>query len=131
MAQLRDKAADFEKARVRVVLVGMGPPKESREFLERFKVPFPMICDPERRLYDIYGLKKMGTLDFLSPSLALKSLSAVAQGNMAGMPEGDVKQLAGVFIIDNSGHVRFRHLSADPADFPPAEDVLRALESIS
>lgn len=131
MAQLRDKAADFEKAGAMVVLVGMGPPKESREFLERFKVPFPMICDPERRLYDIYGLKKMGILGFLSPSLALKSLSAVAQGNMAGIPEGDVKQLAGVFIIDTSGLVRFRHLSADPADFPPAEDVLQSLESVS
>ena len=131
MAQLRDKAAEFEKENVRVVLVGMGPPKESREFLDRFKVPFPMICDPERRLYDIYGLKKMGVLGFFSPSLALKSLSAVVQGNMAGIPEGDVKQLAGIFIIDNSGLVRFRHLSADPADFPPVEDVLGALESIS
>ncbi len=130
MAQLREKAADFEKAGARVVLVGMGPPKESREFLERFKVPFPMICDPELRLYDIYGLKKMGVLGFLSPSLALKSLSAVAQGNMAGIP-GNVKQLAGVFIIDASGLVRFRHLSADPADFPPVEDVLGALESVS
>jgi len=131
VAQLRDKAADFEKAGARVVLVGMGPPKESREFLERFKVPFPMICDPELRLYDIYGLKKMGVLGFLSPSLALKSLLAVAQGDMAGIQEGDVKQLAGVIIIDASGHVRFRHLSADPAEFPAVEDVLGALESVS
>ena len=128
---MRDKAAEFEKAKVRVVLVGMAPPKESKEFLERFEIPFPMICDPERRLYDSYGLKKMGVLGFLSPSLALKSLSALAGGNLVGMPEGDVKQLAGIFIVDNSGHVRFRHLSADPADFPSAEDVLGALESVS
>ena len=131
MAQLRDKAAEFEKAKVRVVLVGMGPPKESREFLEKFALPFLMVCDPNRKLYDAYGLKRMGTLGFLSPSLALKGLSALAGGNLVGMPEGDVKQLAGIFIIDNSGHVRFRHLSADPADFPPAEDVLAAVESAS
>ena len=122
---------DFNKAEVRVVLVGMGAPKESKEFLKRFQVPFPMICDPDRKLYGAYGLKRMGVLDFLSPSLALKSLSAVAQGNSVGIPEGDVKQLAGVFIIDASGHVRFRHLSTDPADFLPAEDVLAAVESIS
>lgn len=128
---MRDRADDFKKAGVRVVLVGMGSPKESKEFLKRFKVPFPMICDPERKLYNVYGLKRMGLLDFFSPSLALKSLSAVAQGNLAGMPEGDVKQLAGVFIVDSSGHIRFRYLSADPADFPPAGDVLAALESIS
>ena len=114
-----------------MVLVGMGPPKESEEFLKKFELPFTMICDPERKLYDAYGLKRMGALGFLSPSLVLKSLSAVAGGNLVGLPEGDVKQLAGVFIIDTSGHIRYRHLSADPADFPPAEDVLTALESIS
>jgi len=108
----------------------MGPPKESEEFLEKFKLPFPMICDPDRKLYDAYGLKRMGSLGFLSPSLALKSLSALAGGNLVGMPEGDVKQLAGVFIIDTKGHVRFRHLSDDPSDFPPAKDVLAALKSI-
>ena len=131
MAQLRHKADNFEKAGVSVVLVGMGPPKESEEFLEKFELPFTMICDPERKLYEAYGLKRMGALGFLSPSLALKGLSAVAGGNLVGLPEGDVKQLAGVFIIDISGQIRYRHLSADPADFPPAEDVLTALESIS
>ena len=128
---MRDKADDFEKARAQVVLIGMGSPKESEEFLKRFQVPFSMVCDPERKLYDLYGLKRMGLLDFLSPSLALKGLSAVAQGNLVGIPEGDVKQLAGVFVIDPSGLIQFRHLSADPADFPPAEDVLAAVESIS
>lgn len=131
MAQLRNKAADFGKAGARVVLVGMGPPKESEEFLKKFALPFAMICDPERKLYAAYGLKQMGTFGFLSPSLALKSIATLAKGNMVGMPEGDVKQLAGVFIIDVTGHVRFRHLSKDPADFPPSEDVLKALKSIS
>ncbi|MCG6881411.1 MAG: AhpC/TSA family protein [Deltaproteobacteria bacterium] len=130
MAQLRDKAGDFEKAGGRIMLVGMGPPKESEAFLEKFEFPFPMICDPDRKLYGAFGLKRMGTLGFLSPSLALKSLSALAGGNMVGIPEGDVKQLGGVFIIDTTGHVRFRHLSADPSDFPSAEDVLAVLKSI-
>lgn len=131
MAQLRQKADDFEKAGASVVLVGMGPPKESEEFLEKFELPFEMVCDPDRKLYEAYGLKRMGAFDFLSPSLALKGLSAMAKGNLAGLPEGDVKQLAGVFIIDTSGHIPYRHLSADPADFASAEDVLTALESIS
>ena len=129
---MRDKAGEFEKAGGRITLVGMGTPKASGAFLKKFGLPFPMICDPNRKLYEAYGLKRVGTLSFLSPSLALKSLSTLAEGNMVGMPEGDVKQLAGVFIIDTTGHVRFRHLSADrPSDFSPAEDVLAALKSLS
>ena len=127
---MRDKAGDFDKAGGRIVLVGMGPPKASRAFLKKFGLPFPMVCDPDRKLYEAYGLKRMSTLGFLSPSLALKSLSALSGGNRVGMPEGDVKQLAGVFIIDTTGHVRFRHLSADPSDFSSAEDVLAALKSL-
>jgi len=131
VAQLRDKAADFRKAGARVVLVGMGPPKESEAFLKKFSLPFEMVCDPERKLYEAYGLKRMGVMGFLSPSLALKGLSAVAKGNLVGRPEGDVKQLAGVFIIDMTGHVRFRHLSADPADFASAENVLTAIKGLN
>jgi len=131
VTQLRDKAVDFEKAGARVVLVGMGPPKESEEFLKKFSIPFEMICDPDRKLYEAYGLKRMGVLGFFSPSLALKSLSTVAKGNLVGIPEGDVKQLAGVFIIDITGHVMFRHLSPDPADFASAENVLTAIKSLN
>ncbi len=130
MVQLRDKAKDFETAGARVMLVGMAPPKEAGAFLKKFDLPFPMICDPDRKLYEAYGLKRMGTLGFLSPSLAIKSLSALAGGNLVGIPEGDVKQLAGVFIIDKTGKVRFRYVSEDPSDFPPAQDVLAALKSI-
>ena len=128
---MRDKAADFKKAQARVVLVGMGPPKETEEFLKKFSLPFEMVCDPDRKLYDAYGLKRMGTLSFLSPSLALKGLSAMAKGNMVGIPEGDVKQLAGVFIIDRTGHVAFRYLSADPADFASADNILAALKDLA
>ncbi len=123
---MRDRSDDFEQAQARVVLAGMGTPEASEAFRKQFSIPFPLICDPDRTLYDLYGLKRMGVLGFASPSLALKSLAAVSQGYMAGIPTGDVKQLAGVFVIDSSGIVRFRHLSADPADFPPAEDVLKA-----
>jgi len=127
---LRDRAADFEQASAGVVLVGMGAAESSEAFLEQFQLPFPLICDPDRKLYDLYGLKRMGALGFLSPTLALKSLTTVAVGHRAGMPRGDVRQLAGVFVIDTKGMVRYRHLSANPSDFPPARDVLKAVLSI-
>ncbi len=130
MAQLRDTAMEFERARARVVLVGMGTPEESEAFRKKFELPFPLICDPNRQLYHVYGLKRMGVLGFISPALALKSLAAVAGGHRAGAPQGDVKQLAGVFVIDTKGMVRFRHLSADPADFPPARDLLKKVSSM-
>jgi hypothetical protein len=47
-----------------------------------------------------------------------------------GIPEGDVKQLAGAFVIDTSGEVRFQYLSGDPSDIPPVGDLLAAIAAM-
>ena len=114
-----------------MILVGMGKPRETENFREQFHVPFPMICDPDRKLYDAFHLERMGMLGLLSPSLALKGLSAMSQGHLMGLPEGDVKQLAGAFVIDTDGKIRFSHRSADPADITDVADILEALTHLN
>ena len=130
MAQLRQRKAEIEAAGGHVVLVGMGKPREAETFREQFQVPFPMICDPHRDLYGAYRLERTGMFSLLSPALALKGLSAMSQGHLMGLPEGDVKQLAGVFVIDTAGHIRFSHRSSDPADITDVAVVLQALHGI-
>lgn len=117
----------IEAAGGRVVLVGMGAPAEAEAFRMRFDVSFPIICDPERRLYDAFHLRRMGALDFLSPFLALKGLAAMGEGHLMGLPAGDVKQLAGAFVVDSEGRIRFAHLSRDASDLVSVDDIVDAL----
>ena len=74
---MRRNKNSFAKAGARVVLVGMGTPSESAEFAEKFKVPFPIVADPQKKLYRRFELKQMSTLGFFSPSLALKGVAAI------------------------------------------------------
>lgn len=127
MAQLRLKLPQIEQAGVRVVLVGMGTPEESAAFAEKSGFPFPVISDPGRRLYQAFGLKMASALDLLSPSVAFKALTAMAQGHGVGRPVGDIRQLPGVFIIDTGGRIVFSHIARDPADHPDADTILAAL----
>jgi len=120
---------DIESAGGRVVLVGMGSPEESEDFRERFNVPFPMICDPDQQLYDAFDLKRMGLFGFFSPSLAFKGMSAMSQGHLMGLPTGDVKQLAGVIVIDTGGNFQLTHVSRQPDDTPEIEEILDILAS--
>jgi len=129
VAQLRRNKESFEKAGAQVVLVGMGTPSESAEFAAKFKVPFPMVADPEKKLYRKFELKRMSTLGFLSPSLALKGVAAMVGGHGLGMPQGDVRQLPGVFIIDTAGEIVFSHFSSNPADHPDAKTIIDALDA--
>ena len=124
---MRRSKKSFEKAGAQVVLVGMGTQSESAEFAAKFKVPYPMVADPEKKLYRKFGLKQMSAIGFFSPGLALKGITALAGGHGIGIPRGDVRQLPGVFIIDTAGQVVFSHFSNDPADHPDSKTILAAL----
>jgi len=126
---LRRNKKSIEKAGAQVVLVGMGTPSESAEFAVKFNVPFPIVADPEKKLYRKFELKRMSTLGFLSPSVALKGVAAIVGGHGIGMPQGDVRQLPGVFIIDTAGQIVFSHFSSNPADHPDATTILAALQN--
>ena len=117
----------FENSGAQVLLVGMGTPQETAAFAESYEVPFPMVANEKRTLYRAYALSRMRPRDFFSPLVALKGFSAMAQGHLLGLPRGDIRQLPGVFVIDSSGTILFRHYSRDPSDHPSPDIILGAL----
>ena len=131
MAQLRQKIPQFVQAGGQVVLVGMGTPEESAAFIKTADVPFSMVSDPKRLLYQAFGLKMAGVLELLSPSLTLKALATMAQGHSVGIPIGDVRQLPGTFIINTRGQIVFSHVARDAADHPAPETILSALHAMT
>lgn len=128
---MRDSHHRFEKAGLGVLLAGMGTPEESTLFKQKFEVPFPLACDPDKKLYSAFDLKRMSAFGFLSPRLARKGVGAMVRGHSLGAPRGDVRQLPGVFIIDRQGRIVFSHYAADPADHPDVDTLLEAADSIS
>ena len=127
---MRHAKDDIAAAGGHVLLVGMGSEAVTREFIARFDVPFPMVCDPDQHLYRDYTVERMSPLGFLSPTMALRGIAAMAQGHTAGLPEGDVRQLPGVVIVDSTGIIRYRHHSGNPADHPAPEALISALHKI-
>jgi len=126
---LRRHEESFSRIGARVVLVGLGTCEETAAFKDRFGVPFPMIADPQKRLFGEFNLGQTSLAGLLSPGLAIKGLAAMAKGEGMGMPKGDIRQLPGVFIIDRAGRVRFSHYARDPADHPDPSRLLEALRS--
>ena len=119
----------FHAAGTGVLLVGMGTVAQTKAFIRQLAVPFPMVCDPEREIYKTFALKRISPLGFLSPALAVKGLAAMGRGHAPGVPQGDVRQLAGVFIIDTHGVVIFRHEARDPSDHPTPEELIDFLKN--
>ena len=53
----------------------------------------------------------------------------MVKGHGIGIPQGDVRQLPGVFIIDTDECIRFSHHASGPADHPQVETLLEALRA--
>jgi len=124
---LRREKEAFDQLGAQVVLVGLGNVTETAVFKKRFKVPFAMIADPEKQLFEAFRLKQASAGSLLSAKMVFKGVSAMARGHRMGVPQGDVRQLPGVFIIDTAGRIRFSHHAVSPADHPAPETLLGVL----
>ncbi len=123
----REKEA-FDQLGVRVVFVGLGSVEETAAFKQRFKVPFTMVADAKKHLYRAFRLKQASAGSLFSAKMIVKGVNAMARGHRLGVPQGDVRQLPGVFIID-TGRIRFSHHAATPADHPRPAALLEVLRS--
>jgi alkyl hydroperoxide reductase subunit AhpC len=130
VAQLRQAKSRFDNIGAQIILVGMGDREQTEIFRRTFAPEFSIVCDPERRLYQAFGLKRAGLFQMASPSMFVKGMKALGSGVGMGLPQGDVLQLSGVFIIDTQGTVRFTYHAANPADHPTPEELLSALSRI-
>jgi hypothetical protein len=127
--QLHRSKKQFEDNGFQVILIGMGTLDRTEVFKNQFSLSFPIICDPEKKLYKTYGLGRGSIVRMASPTLLLKGLKTLSHGHTPGIPRDDIMQMPGVFLIDTSGNIRFAHYSKDPSDNPSIETLL-ALKDI-
>jgi peroxiredoxin len=96
----------------------------AREFFAGSAAPFPFVCDPDKRLYAMYGLGDRGTLD-ASRTAVVSFSRALAQGDGGTWTRGAwldvmnrnfVRRLhhhamtaleQGVFVVDRDGIIRY------------------------
>ena len=128
--QLHRSKTQFEDNDLQIILVGLGTPDRAESFKKQFSLSFPIICDPEKKLYKTFGLGRGSVASMASPALLLKGLKTLSRGHTLGMPRDDVLQMPGVFLIDTSGNIRYAHYSKDPSDNPSIGTLL-ALKDVS
>ena len=107
----------------------MGTPAESNAFAEKYDVSYPIVSDPGQLMYRTFDLQRMAPWGFLAPGVVLKGVSAMARGHHIGLPQGDVRQLPGVFVINTAGEIVFSHYAADAADHPAVAVILDVVKA--
>ncbi|MGH9174454.1 MAG: SelL-related redox protein [Vicinamibacterales bacterium] len=127
---LRDNAADLERAGLSVVVITPDRPSRARKFVEEYRVPFPLLTDVERNAYTAYGLTEGGFGQFINPHVALRGVEAVAKGNFIRRPGSNPRQLPGTAIVDRAGRLRHLHRATDAADHLTSRDLIALAREI-
>ncbi len=129
VAHLGEVARNYERLRaagIGVIAVGHAPPAIVERFVERERVPFPVVTDPNREGYKHVGLGRVTVWHFFRPRIVLNFLKLLFRGEKIRRltHTEDVFQLGGDFLIDRSRTVLHAYPSRDATDRPSVEAIL-------
>lgn len=121
LADLKKRRPAIEAANVGIVLVHQTSDEDAAELFRFYALDdVPRIADPHLLAYGIFGLKRERLLRLLHPVVWLRGFKVALVDRCGfGRPQGDVRQMPGVFVVD-SGRVvaEFRHrLASDRPDY--------------
>jgi peroxiredoxin len=125
----RDK---IKKAGLDIAIVLMGSVESSLEFSQKFAPGLKCLTDPDRKVYQAYGIERGGIFQTF---FNLKVWRAIRQSSKKGYkveqpPEGqDAMQMSAIFIINRSGKIVLPYYFDHIADHPTIDLLLSGVMS--
>lgn len=100
----------------------MANEEKSKEFFSRYKVEdLPRFSDPEKKLYNEFGLEIGSFTQVLGMKSFVRGLEAFKHG--IGQPVGDVWQMPGTFLI-HKGNILQAFINETVSDKPDYEGMV-------
>jgi len=109
----------------------MGEPKHSKRYCESLAPSVNCLVKDDTQAYKAYGLEQGGVRELMSLNVFTSGLKAAASGYIGGPPSGNVRMMPGTFVIDRKGVVRYTYYSADIADHPSFEVLIKQANLIA
>lgn len=113
---------EFTSKGVQVLAVFQSPKESISGYVGKQAPPFPLISDPEEKLYRIYGLES-GLGAYLSPGNLPHLARAAKEGFMSTYSEGTRTRIPGDFLIGPDGVIQAVYYGEKISDHIPFETV--------
>ena len=109
---------------MQIVSVWGSTPQDLRTGVGKLHPPYPVLADPEDRIYDQYGLTKSlsGTLDVRNLPVMMQGFKMM--GTAALKSDGELLRMPAEFLIDADGRIQEAHYNSYGTDWLPMERVL-------
>jgi len=123
--RLKEAWPTLEAHGLQVVVFFQSPQENLDDHATMGHAPFPVVADPERVVYDRYGVDK-STTGMLTGALGRlpDAMQALKSGWSLALPDGDMTSLPAHFLLDEDGKVHTAHYGRDIGDHLPIDDVI-------
>jgi hypothetical protein len=125
---LRDREEEFRGRKVRIAVVTFENDFLARVYVEETSLAWPLLVDDTRETYRAYGMLSASFWEIWGPETWWAYLKEIMKGEKLRKPGGDIFQRGGDVLIDPEGIVALHHIGVGPADRPPVERLLQAID---
>ena len=121
---MREHQARLSELGVEVAVVTFDA-EMARSYAEQTKLPWPLLVDSDRQLYQAYGMERADWWSIYGPSSIWHYMKLIfGRGRKIEKPGSDYRQLGGDVLIDPAGLVKFHYVSESPHDRPEVQEIL-------
>ncbi len=115
LSDLRERRAEIEASGCGITLIHMVDDQQAEEFFTRYELgDVPRISDPDRRLYQMFGLDRGGIRELFGLKVWLRGVTAgLFAGHGIGGARGNPFQMPGVYVFSDGNLVSgYQHSQA-------------------
>ena len=142
MAQLRLGYQELQARNTDILQVTCSTPEEAQLYFRQYQLSFPYLCDPERRVFPVYGIRISRTaIGKFAANMATNMAAMVSDRLLHGEKSPsplpylkrygtvDMEQQA-VFLIDKAGVIRYVHTTGSLGGLPTSAEYVRQLDRL-
>lgn len=133
--KLKEELPVYQQKGAEALGICQGDPERAADVATRRGYSFPLLCDPERKVYELYGLVE-GTAAQILHDFSWKPGDRQTGEQLLSSRRGSEQalvdnpwQLPGEFVIDGNGRVALAHRYQYCEDFPPKTVLLGAIQA--
>ena len=124
-------AAGYEEVAAtggQVLVVLQSRPQTIAAQVKPEDLPFDIICDPEGKLYEKYGIAPAESMEaMVDPHTMEKIQEAQEEGLQHGEYEGNELQLPAVAVVERDLTVTYAHYGTSAGDVPDVKELVQLL----
>ncbi len=106
----------------------MGNTEDGTAFLDSLWPGAKGLADPEKRLYDAFGVARGGMAEMFGPGAVSCGIRATMKGNFIGRKKGDPWTLP-TFLLVAGDQILWRHDGKHAGDHPRWSDIVDRVDA--